>query len=233
MAIVKKYQALLKSIHNKIAGVYTLEFESLGKPFNYAPGQFLHLAIDNEYDGSGQWPESRCFSMQSNPSEETIKITYALKGDFTKTMEVNLEPGSEVWLKLPYGDLFQQPHSKENTVFIAGGTGITPYLSLFTHESFSEYTNPKIYLGFRSKAYNIYNAELNSVKLRDYSMKLCDPKIYYEDIDGKINIENILNENGTNATYFISGPPSMIKSFKQTLIEKGVPLDNVLTDDWE
>ncbi len=233
MAIVKKYKARLISIQNKIAGVYTLEFESLGKPFNYAPGQFLHLAFDNDYDGSGQWPESRCFSMQSNPTEETIRITYAVKGDFTKQMEQTLKEGAEVWLKLPYGDLFQQSHNKENTVFIAGGTGITPFLSLFTNESFNEYTNPKIYLGFRSKAYNIYETELNSVKLRDNSGELCDPKIYYEDKDGIINIEDIFNENSANATYFISGPPTMIKSFKDYLVSVGVKKEQVLTDDWE
>lgn len=233
MAIVKKYKARIVCVKTEITGVYTLEFESLGKAFNYAPGQFLHLAMDEDYDGSSQWPESRCFSMQSNPTEETIRITYAVKGNFTKAMEANLKPGAEVWLKLPYGDLFQQPHNKEKTVFIAGGTGITPFLSLFTHESFSEYTNPKIYLGFRSKAYNIYNAELNSVKLCDNSVELCEPKIYYEDENGIINIEDILNENGTNATYFISGPPAMIKSFKDYLISEGVKIEQVLTDDWE
>ena len=88
-----------------------MEFKSLGR-YKYYPGQFLHLAIDHEYDGSGQWPESRCFSMQSNPDEKTIKITYAVKGRFTKQMEEKLKIGSEVWLKLPYGDLFTQPHKK-------------------------------------------------------------------------------------------------------------------------
>ena len=235
MAIVKKCQARLKSIHNKIEGVYTLEFESLGRHFNYAPGQFLHLAIDNDYDGSSQWPESRCFSMQSNPDEETIKITYAVKGEFTKQMESELKPGSEVWLKLPYGDLFQQAHNKQNTVFIAGGTGITPFLSLFTHESFNEYTNPKIYLGFRSKAYNIYHAELDRMnQIRQNPRNLLESvQSFYEDTDGVIDINEIHNSNGATSHYFISGPPAMIKIFKNTLIEKGVPTENILTDDWE
>lgn len=225
MAIVKKYSARVVAILNQIEGVYTLELESLGKPFKYDPGQFLHLALDPDYDGSGQWPESRCFSMQSNPNEETIKITYAVKGQFTKQMEEQLKVGSEVWLKLPYGDLFTQHHNKVNTVFIAGGTGITPFLSLFTHNSFKDYTNPRIYLGFRSISYNIYGNELNMVKL-------CDPKIHYEDVDGILDIHHIYSENGTNSNYFISGPPMMIKAFKKALVEKGVPAKQVLTDDW-
>jgi len=200
----------------------------MGSKFKYHPGQFLHIAIDPDYDGSTQWPDSRCFSMQSNPNEETIRITYAVKGEFTRQMEQQLTIGSEVWLKLPYGDLFTQPHNKTNTVFIAGGTGITPFLSLFTHESFNDYKNPKIYLGFRSKEYNIYETELD--RSRNSSKFV---KSYYEDKDGILDIKSIADENSIESNYFISGPPAMIKAFKQTLISKGVPTSNILTDDWQ
>lgn len=230
--LAKKYRSQIVSINNPFEGIYTLELKSLGSKYKYHPGQFMHIAIDEDFDGSSQWPDSRCFSMQSNPSEETIRITYAVKGAFTREMEKTLKVGSEVWLKLPYGDLFQQPHRKENSVFIAGGTGITPFLSLFTHESFKEYKNPKIYLGFRSKPYNIYESELRVVK-NGAASELCSLKIFYQDSDGVIDIESVFYENGIDSNYFISGPPMMIKSFKNCLIEKGTPVGNVLTDNWE
>lgn len=228
MAIVKKYPVKVVTINNSIEGVYTIEFESLDKPFKYSPGQFLHLAIDNDYDGSGQWPDSRCFSMQSNPDENILKITYAVKGKFTREMEKTLRVGSKIWLKLPYGDLFSQPHEKINTVFIAGGTGITPYLSLFTHKSFYEYKNPRIYLGFRSDEYNIYKNDLNH---------LCNSskyvKSFYENLDGIIDINQIITENSKYSDYFVSGPPIMIKFFKQQLNSKGILPNHILTDEWE
>lgn len=222
----KKYKSKVISIKNPLKGLYELEFASLKGKYKYHPGQFLHIAFDEDYDGTGQWPESRCFSMQSNCEEKTLRITYTVKGEFTRLMEKTLKPGLEVWLKLPYGDIFSKPHDKANTVFIAGGTGITPFLSLFSHSSFQEYMEPNIYLGFRSKKHNIYQKELRM--LEDKAIK-----IFYQDIDGVIDIHRIINENGTNSTYFISGPPEMIKVFRQTLIEKGVISENVLTDDWE
>jgi ferredoxin-NADP reductase len=224
--LVKKYRSELVALRNPFKSIYTLEFKSLNTRYKYNPGQFLHIALDPDYDGASQWPESRCFSMQSNPDQENVKITYAVKGQFTRRMEELLHIGTEIWLKLPYGDLFTQPHEKVNTVFIAGGTGITPFLSLFTHNSFKEYSNPSIYLGFRSVSYNIYMEELNSVKS-------CYPKIFYENIEGLIDIQKIFSENGIKSSYFISGPPVMIKLFKQVLIAKGVPKTQVLTDDWE
>jgi len=229
MAIVKKYPAKVVSINNSIEGVYTLELESLGKPFKYDAGQFLHLAVD-AYDPSSQWPESRCFSMQSAPGEDHIRITYAAKGQFTKRMQQELKPGKEVTLKLPYGDLFSQEHNKTNTVFIAGGTGIMPYLSLFTDASFGAYHKPVLYAGFRNQDMNLYQAELESAKKINPSL---DVYLVYQDKDGILDIEKILNENSLNSSFFISGPPVMIKNFKQTLINKGVPENQILTDDWE
>lgn len=224
----KKYRSQVSSITNPFQGIYTLEFKSLNGKYKYHPGQFLHIAIDEDYDGSSQWPDSRCFSMQSNPTEETIRITYAVKGEFTRQMEQTLQVGSEVWLKLPYGDLFQQPHNKSNTVFIAGGTGITPFLSLFTHESFKEYSNPKAYLGFRSNEFNIYQNELDRACNLNLNLNL-----FFQDTDGILDIAKIFDQNGIESNYFISGPPAMIKAFKQTLISKGVAASNILTDDWE
>lgn len=230
--LIKKYKVRVSSIVNPLEGVYTLEFESMNGKFKYAPGQFLHLALDTEYDGSGQWPESRCFSMQTNPNSPTIKITYAVKGNFTKAMADDLKVGSELWLKLPFGELFSQEHNKEKTVFIAGGTGVTPYLSLFTHASFADYVNPQIYLGFRSQSFNLYHDELafaQTINKAGGTML----HLIFQDKDGILDINKIYNENGPDATYFISGPPVMINSFKKSLIGFGVAEQNIKTDDWE
>lgn len=225
--LAKKYKSELVSISSFIEGIYTLEFRSLGRPFTYRPGQFLHLAIDSSYDGIGQWPDSRCFSMQSNPDNENIVLTYAVKGDFTSKMERELRVGFEVWLKLPYGDLFDRNHNKENNVFISGGTGITPFLSLFSHVSFNEYINPRIYLGFRSKEYNLYQAELSNSFVTDKMLN-----VIYQDQDGVLDINRIFSENGTSSIYFISGPPMMINSFRKVLVENSVSEANIITDDW-
>lgn len=236
MAIVKKYKVKVEKINNPLPEIFTLTFSS-DKKFQYNPGQFLHLALD-DYDGVGQWPESRCFSMQSNPNDELLKITIAVKGNFTNRMKNELHEGKVVWLKLPYGDIFQRGHNKSNCVFIAGGTGVTPFLSLFTSEEFSEYLNPQIYLGFRTKEHNIYGEELHRVSQRRHREPLSlnvniIKKIFYEDKDGMLNIQTIFNENGKSGTYFISGPPVMIKNFKRYLIKEKVDPAKVITDEWE
>jgi predicted ferric reductase len=229
MTIIKKYPAKVVAIHNKIEGVYTVDLVSLGKPFKYEPGQFLHLALD-EYDPAGQWPDSRCFSIQSSPGEDQISITYAVKGQYTIRMQKELFPGKEITLKLPYGDLFSQDHVKINTVFISGGTGITPFLSLFTSANFSNYEKPVLYAGFRNEAMNLYTAHLKTANIINNSLEV---HYIYQDRDGILDIEKIFNTSDRGTSFFISGPPVMIRTFKDFLIKQGMKTDQIKTDDWE
>jgi len=227
--MIRKYPAQIVSITNTISDLYTIEFKSTGKPFKYDPGQFLHLALD-EYDPAAQWPDSRCFSMQSAPGEEMIRITYSVKGKFTNRMQQELKPGKLVTLKLPYGDLFTQEHIKVNTVFIAGGTGITPYLSLFTYSSFAAYNKPVLFAGFRNTGLNIYQDELEIAKQINSGVEI---HLVYQDKNGILDIEKIYRQIDKDISCFISGPPLMISSFKGYLLKQGITEDQIKTDDWE
>jgi nitric oxide dioxygenase len=229
MSIVKKYPAKVVRIHSRIDGVYTLELESLGKPFKYDPGQFLHIALD-EYDPACQWPDSRCYSIQSSPHEGFIRITYAVKGQFTKRMQGELEPGKIVTLKLPYGDLFTQDHIKTNTVFISGGTGITPFLSLFTDSSFVAYEKPVLYAGFRCEEMNLYFEQIETARKINPSLEVY---FVFQDIEGILDIVKIYHNCDKKTSFFISGPPVMIKTFKDYLLKQGLLADQIKTDDWE
>lgn len=229
MAIVKKYQTKVIAINKFSEDVFTLDLLSLGKPFQYEPGQFLHLALD-EYDPCFAWPESRCFSMQSNPTDKLIRITYAIKGFFTKKMAESIHLNTNLWIKLPFGDLFTQEHNKENAIFIAGGTGITPFLSLFTYPSFSSYNNACLYAGFRKKELNQYQDEISLAKQINPSFTV---NYLYQDVDGVIDIARILEKSNAGSSFFISGPPIMIKQFKKYLLDNGIPNSDIKTDEWE
>jgi predicted ferric reductase len=229
MAIVKKYSSEIVSVLECTPGTYTLLIKSLVGKFKYSPGQFLHLSL-HEYDPSEEWPESRCFSMQSSPQEDFIKLTYSVKGNFTRKMAEQLNFGSKITLKLPFGELFTQEHSKIETVFISGGTGITPFLSLFTNSSFNEYQSPRLYAGFRNKELNLYQKEIAFAKEINSSFECT---FVYQDKEGPLNISEILKKNNIKNTFFISGPPTMIKIFTEYLISNNISKNQIKTDDWE
>jgi NAD(P)H-flavin reductase len=227
--MIKKYKAEILEHINLIDNVYLIKLQSIGANFKYRPGQFLHLAIDS-FDGIGQWPESRCFSIQSPPRDNTLKITYSTKGIFTNRMANELKVGQNIWLKLPYGNIFEEEHNKEKSVFIAGGTGITPYLSLFTDQSFSEYAKPYLFFGIRDKKFHLYVTELKLAQKINPSLEI---NLSIENIDGRPLCDEILKAHGKYASFFISGPQEMILFYKNSLITAGINEKNILTDDWE
>ncbi|MCL4512104.1 MAG: FAD-dependent oxidoreductase [Bacteroidetes bacterium] len=229
MSIVRKYKARVVEVLQRLPDVYTVLLESESGRFRYSPGQFLHLALD-EYDPSRAWPDSRCFSMQTSPDRDAVAITFTTKGRFTKRMASELSEGKFVWAKLPYGDLFTPPHSQDNCVLLAGGTGVTPFLSLFADGSFGEYRNPRLYLGVRSKDYHIFGSEICDAKKINPTLSV---NVVYQDTDGVIDIRRVYEECGTPATYFISGPPVMVDSFKRALLSYGVVEADIRTDEWE
>ena len=145
-------------------------------------------------------------------------------------MSAELFAGKIVYLKMPYGDLFTRPRSKVRCVFIAGGTGIVPFLSLFTSPSFNEYVCPKLYFGVRNKSYNIYHGDIEKALKINPEFKI---KTRYEDHEGLLDIDVIRAENGIDSTYFLSGPPMMINTFRQKLREYLVNENNIISDEWE
>ncbi len=229
MAIIKKYLSEVVSVEKHKDDLYSITIKSLSGKFKYSPGQFLHFSLD-EYDPSLGWPDSRCFSIQSSPQDELIRITFSVKGNYTNRMANELEVGKIVNLKLPYGDLFVQDNIKENTVFISGGTGITPFLSLFTDYAFADYKNPTLYAGFRNSSLNIYHKEL--ARARQINLNF-NTYFVFQNEHGILNKQKVLDESNKNNSFFISGPQDMINSFKDYFMKNGVNQSQIITDDWE
>ena len=98
----------------------------------FKPGQFLHLALD-EYDPSYNWPESRVFSIANAPGKEFIDILISPKGSFTNRIINEISVGRQVWLKLPFGTFNFHDSSGKDVILIAGGTGISPFISFLEY----------------------------------------------------------------------------------------------------
>jgi ferredoxin-NADP reductase len=132
------------------------QFTPQGRVPKFHPGQFLHLALD-AYSPDRPWPESRVFSIASATSERTreLAVTISVKGAYTQRIFSTLQEGSECWLKLPYGE-FLFPDDRP-LALIAGGVGITPYLSLLKHrlEMRSE-QQIHLFYGVRSAEYYLF-----------------------------------------------------------------------------
>ncbi|OJV66577.1 MAG: hypothetical protein BGO41_03910 [Clostridiales bacterium 38-18] len=129
---------------------------------NYAPGQFAYFKINSPYFSDEEHP----FSIASSPlNENEIRVTVKALGDYTKDLH-RLKIGDEMTIEGPYGRFSYTVHENETaSVFIAGGIGITPFLSMLEHISAKDPTRPVLLLWSVKKKSDLINYnELISLK---------------------------------------------------------------------
>jgi ferredoxin-NADP reductase len=235
MASPVKIKVTVAEVVKHTDSVVSYRFLPQGRVPRFQAGQFLHLALD-EYHPEQQWPESRVFSIASSPAERTteLAVTISVKGRFTERIFNTLEKGSTCWLKLPYGEFLFPPD--RHLVLIAGGVGITPYLSLLK-QMLEEKSNQSVSLcyGIRSAAHYLFGSLLDrcSSELPNFGKT-----IYCEDGSvpgntGILDIGAIHAAAPSSSLFYLSGPPAMIAAFKARLRDLDVASERVRVDDWE
>lgn len=229
-----KIPARVRHVTRHTDRVASYVFEPLGRVPRFQPGQFLHLALD-EYRIGYAWPDSRVFSIASSPTErkETLAITVSAKGRFTGQMLDRLETGSSCWLKLPYGDFTFGNH--EHITLIAGGVGITPFVSLLKN-MLEQKSDRAVTLFYGVRQPELY---LFSDLLADCERELNHFRcvLYCEDgstvgRSGRINIQEIFHETEAETIYYLSGPLPMVRTFEKALAAFKVPPQRIRIDDW-
>lgn len=223
-----RIQATISNIIDHSDGIYTVQLSVPSRNTRFKAGQFLHLTLDAFDPSEGYWPESRVFSIASKPREGFLELVYSVKGVYTQRMAKELKLGRKVWIKLPYGDFIVENHMAvgQHAVFVAGGTGISPFVPYFNQILESGSVNPiSIYYGIRNQEHYLYKDLLRKMKTIS-SVHVTE---------GLFDIRAVCNEisNLKRAVCFISGPPIMIQAFKTELENQGFPLKSIIIDAWE
>ena len=119
-------------VRQESADVWTLRFEvPAGQVPQHLPGQFHFLIFPN----SNAIPAAEHhFTISSNPTEQGwVESTIKGSGDFTRQVG-EIKPGDTAIIQGSFGRFSYLLHPDESEfVFIAGGIGITPLMSMLRH----------------------------------------------------------------------------------------------------
>lgn len=100
-----------------------------GFSFDYQPGQYIGIGV--QIDGRWRW---RSYSLTSAPSRTIRTITITVKAmpeGFLSTHLVDgLAPGTIVRLAAPQGNFVMPDPAPSKVLFLTGGSGITPVMSM-------------------------------------------------------------------------------------------------------
>ena len=229
--LLKKPYEILR-VESERGSAYTLDITPIGHPgIRFMPGQFVWLTM---------W--SSPFSMREHPfsisssAEQQDNLSFTIKelGDFTRRIK-DAPRGLRVYVDGPYGAFsFDRHPAAPGYVFIAGGIGIAPIMSML--RTLADRKDKRGHLLFFAGA-NLdrltFYKELIEFKKRlslQVVLVLEKPAPNWQGEKGFLTgtiFSRHLAENMHEFVYFICGPVPMIHLAEKELHRLGVPLHHL------
>jgi len=215
---------------NTLGAITELYLEPQNKPITFYAGQFAFISFLNNKEIKSEFHP---FGLSSNPHEYYIRISAKNVGDYTSTLN-KAKVGDLVKLIGPYGYFTRERLiNYKNQIWIAGGIGITPFLSMLAMEK-DEPTGNKINFFYSTKTTEelVYKDEL----LKG-SENLTDLKLNFNvDADnGFLTAEKIKANVDFEIKYariLLCGPKAMMYSLKKQFIEIGLKEEQIIFEDF-
>ena len=210
----------------------TLRFERTDGPLPpFRPGQYVNLFVD--VDGV---LTSRPYTIASPPGGDLLDLTVRDKpGGFVAPYLLNeVQAGDELETTGPAGGFYHEPLiDGDDLVFLAGGSGITPFMSIIRDAARRGWTNPSLQIhllyGSRKPDDVIFGDELAG--LSDGSSSLHFSPVISEAPPGYLGLTGFLTSDlirqqigdVRDKTFYICGPNVMYDFCLAALTELGVP----------
>jgi predicted ferric reductase len=220
--LVRRRRYRVVGVNRLDENVTEFELEPLGKPLAFAPGQFVFVCFQSQTLDRQFGPLLRNqfhpFSITSAPDERTLRITVKAVGDYTRAIGL-LEPGAEAVVEGPYGS-FGAETENERQVWIAGGIGVTPFLSMVRSLNGAGPAVDFYYCVEHAPEAHFLD-ELRSIARERNGFRVV---LVPRQTDGFLTGERLAieNEDLASTDVLVCGPPAMIDSLRPQLSARGV-----------
>jgi len=209
----------------------TVVLEPVGHPgMKFRAGQYAWLTVGETPFTLQQHPFS--FSSSDQDAPQRIEFTAKETGDFTSRL-VNIDVGTPAFLEGPYGT-FVLTDDARGAVFIMGGIGITPAISMLRSLRDRQDRRPLLLIYGNSNTKEIaFRKELAELQ-QDLDLRvvhvLSDPDADWEGETGYVDrelLERHLGEQERQWSFFICGPEPLMDAAEEALLEIGVALQQI------
>lgn len=225
-----KYHVVDTELLTPTTQLITLKHSQPWKPFSYHPGQYAAISFYRRFRPT----PARCFSITSSPNEmDTLQFSMRVKGHFT-TAAKSIKPGDTVNVRGPFGGFVFDSLKDGNIVLLAGGIGITPFMSIIRYAAELRLSN-KVTLVYscRDQTEVAFLDDLKKIQETNPNFKVIyvigdgptDRLTGQTIATGRITKETLdqaCDGAWDDRTFFVCGPPPFMKGMLKQLQEHGV-----------
>jgi glycine betaine catabolism B len=225
----------MKAVFNKsvqeATDIFSFYFEP-EKPLRYIAGQFVELTLP--HDAPDDRGIRRWFTLTSLESDKLLRITTKLSDQSSsfKRHIKSLQHGDSIDVSEPMGDFVLPRDSSTPLVLVAGGMGVTPYISMFrqlaeTHET----RNIHFMYAVHTEDDIIFQEVFDAAHIHA-TIVVSRPSEAWGGERGHLSANHIvkLAKPAPNTLFYLAGPEPMVEELQKDLLAQKTASSQIVTD---
>ena len=222
---VRRYLYKVSAIKKIGDDVVEITMVPIGEKIKYQAGQFAFLSFQSNSVSKEPHP----FSLTSRPEDDFIQIGVKSSGDYTKHL-INLSIGDTAEVEGAFGIFSPEKSKNRNQIWIAGGIGITPFVSVARSLNWKNFS-VDLYYSFKEDGDGVYLKELEEISEKTDNLRIAP---WISQKMGRIDASKIkrVRDKIEEKVIFICGPSEMIIALKKDFINNGVLKENIFSEEF-
>lgn len=209
--------------------------------FSFKPGQAIDVVLRDPPATDAQ-NARHTFSIVSAPFEHELVVATRMRDSAFKRALKALPIGAQRAIEGPFGSLTLHNDRARPAVFIAGGIGVTPFMSILRQATKDRLPQRLLLLYSNRRSEDAaFLAELQRLERQGETFRLIatmtqlgDSRCPWEGETGVIDGPLIKRAVAGLAApiYYVAGPPALVEAMRQTLNGAGIDDDDIRSEDF-
>jgi predicted ferric reductase len=240
--LVRRHQYVVQNVRRLVDRVTEVTMAPVDVPLRFLPGQFLYVTfqsagLSRELHPITVSPQRESatltvrpgdianqfhpFSITSSPGARELRVAVKAVGDYTYAMR-DLAPGDGARIEGPYGGFSYRLVLNRNQVWIAGGIGITPFLSMARDLDQAADYDIDLYYCTKSLEAAAFLEDLEAIASTHPTFRVLS---FPEDVRGFITARDVQQTSARirEPDILICGPRQMIEGLTAQFVAAEVP----------
>ncbi len=208
------------------------------EPMDFDPGMFV--MISGIEKTTQKEMVARAFSIASEPVSAVMEFFVVKEHGGHVSHFMHAQPGDPYIITGPYGQFKFNPEENKKVLFVAGGTGLAPFMSMLRHIKIVKAGNDVVLLYSVKYPTEIIRKEELDAMQSLIGLKLIvsvtrpQPGDGWNGETGHISADTIKKyaPDFMERTGYICGPLAFVKAMKDAFAALGVPQSQVKADVW-
>lgn len=218
------------------ADTYEFCFDRTQADITFLPGQYIRMNLP--HDNADERGVTRLFSITTSTmnTKELCITTRVIQSSFKKSL-LALTSGKPITFFGPFGRFTLDEADTRPRIFLAGGIGITPFLSMLrTIRDKNLPLAATVFVSLKTPEEMIFKDEMEQL-----TKDLQTVKVVYTITRPEASHTTWLGETGRlnqtiiakhvpdwkSALFYMSGPPAMVDAMDEMVQEMGLPLEQL------